>query len=40
MKKLIIIVALAGAGYLGWKYFNDLKQENALAWASATDPVE
>ena len=40
MKKLIIVAAVAGIAFLGWKYWNSVKQENAQAWAASTDPVD
>lgn len=39
MKKLMIVAAVAGAVFLGWKYWNSIKQENAQAWAVSTDQV-
>lgn len=40
MKKLlIVVVGLTGAGYLAWRYWQEVNAENAQAWAAGTDPV-
>ena len=40
MKKLLILLALAGVGYAVYKHFEFYQQENALAWAEATDSLD
>ncbi|MDQ7992944.1 MAG: hypothetical protein AAGC63_09260 [Propionicimonas sp.] len=40
MKKLLIVsAALFGAGYLAWRYWQEVNAENARAWAAGTDRV-
>lgn len=39
MKKFLIIAALAGLAYAGWKHWQAHNEEQALIWADATDPV-
>ncbi len=38
MRKLLVMVTLAGAALLAWRAWQQ-KQENAEAWASAADRV-
>jgi predicted negative regulator of RcsB-dependent stress response len=38
MRKLLMMIALAGAVVLAWRAWQQ-KQENARVWASATDHV-
>jgi len=37
---LIVSAAVVGAGYLLWRYWQEINAENARAWASGTDRVE
>jgi hypothetical protein len=38
MKKLLVVVALAGAGYAAWKHLTTAKEDRDL-WAAVTDAV-
>ena len=38
MKKILLLAAVAAAGYLGYKKWAEQQQENDV-WAQATDPV-
>jgi hypothetical protein len=38
MKKLLVLIALAGLGIAAYKHFEYHRGLNAEAWASATDP--
>ena len=40
MKKLLLIAVVAGAGFCVWKRWQSLQAEQALVWASGTDPVD
>ncbi|MGA7688022.1 MAG: DLW-39 family protein [Jiangellales bacterium] len=39
MKKIVILGALAGLGFLGYKKWSEQQRENDV-WSQATDPVE
>ncbi len=38
MKKIVVLAALAGVGYLGYKKWAAQQEENDV-WSQATDPV-
>jgi len=40
MKKILLIAAIAGAGYVAWKYWQSMQEEKALSWASVTDSLD
>jgi hypothetical protein len=40
MKKLLILLGLAGLVYAAWKHYEYHRLEGAEAWASGTDPFE
>jgi len=38
VKKIVMLLALVGAGYLGYKKWSQQQAENDV-WSQATDPV-